>query len=427
MSIPLFDHPLKVTLVGLDERAQARMEMFLRGPAHGVCLLAGEADAEAAIVDLDGFDGERVWQAFRGRFQGPALILSVAEKSFPDAIWVRKPLNTEDFLAAIEAIQQRPPAARRLPDSLPDIGAAAEARMSADTLIASSPGLESAPVTIPVEERRMAARHARGAGLGQARAGSDSASRAAGLVMDEQQIHEYCGGLDDVIYLDPARRSEIFYAPDNYLQGAMQQARQLAEKQASPVRLDVMGHTCFYLPKSRKVLLDMRENILRPLCVMPRQRQSERLRIVTQHEVPTMVSGDYRRDSRLYGFDNLLWLITLWTSRGRVPKGTDLDAPISLLNWPNFTRLLITPHAMQIAAVWHTQPASLMQTAKRLALPYRQVFAFYSACQSLGLLDMAPAPGQNPAGSAVPLAESSAVLAKRGMLGSLLRKLRLTN
>jgi hypothetical protein len=80
---------------------------------------------------------------------------------------------------------------------------------------------------------------------------------------------------------------------------------------------------------------------------------------------------------------------------------------------------------MQIAALWHMQPTSLLQTAKRLAIPHRQIFALFSASQALGLIQAV-----NTGSMAVPgrdaLAADSVSAEKRGILGSLLRKLKLT-
>jgi hypothetical protein len=128
----------------------------------------------------------------------------------------------------------------------------------------------------------------------------------------------------------------------------------------------------------------------------------------------------------LHNFEKLLWLMALWASRGRVPEGTDLDAPVSLLRWPNFTRILMTPNAMQIAALWHTQPTSLLQTAKRQAIPHRQIFAIFRACQALGLVQVI-----NTGSTVVPskdvLAADAVSAERRGILGNLLRKLKITH
>lgn len=422
MNTSLLDHPLKVTLVGLDERAQTRLEMFLRGRAQDICVLVGEHEAEAAIVDLDGFGGERLWQAFRSRFYGPALIMSVAEKHMPDALWVRKPLDAAEFLDALKSVQQR----LQTGNPLCEAGSAATLTVAASPAPAETsaqPQPSPQPSPPAVVERRLVDRAPRDKMPDPARDGSEGASRAAGLVWDERQIHAYCGAIDAAAYVQPSRRAEVLYAPERYFQGLLPQVRQLAEKHAMPVRLDIMGYTMFYLPESRKVLVGIRENILRPLCVMPLpQPSSGKMRVVHENELPPLTPDD----PKLHRFEKLLWLMALWASRGRVPEGTNLDAPVSLLRWPNFTRILMTPNAMQIAALWHTQPTSLLQTAKRLGIPHRQIFALFSACQALGLVQVI-----DTGSTVVPIKDALAADAisaeRRGILGNLLRKLKITH
>ena len=55
------------------------------------------------------------------------------------------------------------------------------------------------------------------------------------------------------------------------------------------------------------------------------------------------------------------------------------------MHWPNFTRLIVTPYALKISALWIAQPHSLLTTAQVLNIPQRYVFAFYSAAHALKL------------------------------------------
>lgn len=404
--------PLKVTVSGLDERAQTRLAMFLQGQARGVCELVGEEQAEAAIFDLDGFGGERQWQTFRERFHGPAVVMSVGEKHLPNALWVRKPISTDDFLAAIEMIRQRIKTERHLRE----IEWAAERALAAANV--GPPVSEPLPVRPAPEVRQTTARQSSDAAATKVSGDADGIGRAASLAWSEEQVHESCGAMEDAVYLDPKRRSELFYEPDETLQGVLRQACQRAREASCPVRLDLGGQTMMVLAGGRQVISDAREHRLRPLCAISTARRLAALQDAREDELPNMQP----LDPRLHSSDRMLWIVSLWASRGRVPIGTDLDAPVSLANWPSFSRLLIPPHGMQIAALWTTHPQSLMQTAKLLAIPHRYVFALYSACLTLGLIEMVPA--AKPA-TATRSDETPLPAEKRGLLGSVLRKLRL--
>jgi hypothetical protein len=72
-----------------------------------------------------------------------------------------------------------------------------------------------------------------------------------------------------------------------------------------------------------------------------------------------------------------------------VPKGTMLDRPVRLKHWPNFTRILLFPEAMRIAALLSEHTYSLTKTAQLLKIDERCVYSFYSAAYALGLVSMA--------------------------------------
>jgi hypothetical protein len=80
----------------------------------------------------------------------------------------------------------------------------------------------------------------------------------------------------------------------------------------------------------------------------------------------------------------LVWKLTVWMSRGRAPQGTALDEPVAMRHWPNMTRLLVTPNALRIAALWSGEARSLLNTAEVLKIPLAHVLTFYSAASAIG-------------------------------------------
>lgn len=405
---------LKVTVNGFDARAQARFAMFLQGYADGVCEVVGEEQAEAAIVDLDGFGGEALWQNIRGRFRGPAVVMSVSEKRLPNTLWVRKPIRSDDFLLAIERIRQQLKAERSLREM--QLAAARALPVSNVEPAVSAPPMIKAFLRM---DRRIAAEAAPCVLTPTAPGKWHGIGRAASLVWNERQIHESCGALEDSVYLDPDRRDELFYDPAGYLQGVLQRACPRARETSRPVSIALGAQTIVVLGGGRQIICDAREHQLRPLSVM-----SSASRLATVNDLADyQASRNPSAGRQLLGSETVLWMVSLWASRGRVPKGTDLDAPVSLANWPCFSRLLVPPHSMQIASLWTSSPQSLVQTAKMLAIPHRYVFSLYSACQTLGLVNRSAAA---TVAAVTPADDMAAGAEKRGLLGSLLRRLRLT-
>jgi hypothetical protein len=117
---------------------------------------------------------------------------------------------------------------------------------------------------------------------------------------------------------------------------------------------------------------------LRPYCLQPTSLHQSRL----EHIDWAAVS---RGESGTIGLDPFIWKLSLWASRGRLPLGTPVNVPVTLHRCPNFTRLLLAPGAMSIAALWAHEPHTLIHTAEVLNLPQRSVFSFYSAASALGL------------------------------------------
>ena len=86
--------------------------------------------------------------------------------------------------------------------------------------------------------------------------------------------------------------------------------------------------------------------------------------------------------------DSFIWTTSMLISRGRLPKGTDINNKVGLKYWPNLTRLEQIPNGMQIAAVFYKHPGSLVEISNWLKIDQRYIFAFYNASLSLGLIEL---------------------------------------
>jgi hypothetical protein len=89
--------------------------------------------------------------------------------------------------------------------------------------------------------------------------------------------------------------------------------------------------------------------------------------------------------ARFQRMDAFIWKLALWTSAGRIPIGMDPNRPVLLKAWPNFTRFVVFPHAMRIAALFAQRPISPIAAARILNVYQQFVFAFISAAYALGL------------------------------------------
>ena len=92
---------------------------------------------------------------------------------------------------------------------------------------------------------------------------------------------------------------------------------------------------------------------------------------------------------KFHSTDAFLWKLAVWTSKGRYPNVLDIYKPVYLKQWPNFTRLVVTPHALRIAALLMEGPRTLPDIADVLKIKPQYVFVFVSAAYALGLVGQA--------------------------------------
>jgi hypothetical protein len=91
----------------------------------------------------------------------------------------------------------------------------------------------------------------------------------------------------------------------------------------------------------------------------------------------------------------MLWQVALWSARGRLRRGLGFDTPVRLARWPDFPRLVETPHAMRLAAVLVAGAYTPRELCATLRIPQRYVLSFLSAAATtphLAVLAEAAAP-----------------------------------
>lgn len=395
------DSELKVSIVGMNERALQLFTMFLEGPGRGSCQIVTNGAHEVVIIDLDGVESPRLWLDLRRKFHGPVIVLSVTEKQLNNAFWVGKPVQAERFFAAVskarEALKNPPTAPAKPPEIKPAIPVASARPLSAG-------GKEDVkPHQTPAAVEK-----------------ASGTSPAAQLMAEDEdeRAQNCCGNLQDATYTDPRSRDELFFDPALTLLGVYREAMKLSAGGGIAKIGGLGAYPLFVGGAINFASTPMPEPFLRAVCARSMDASPVSIGLVELEPKAIGVS----EDQRLRRLDNMLWKISLWSSRGRVPQGTSLTAPVRLRSWPNIPRLMSVPHSMRIAALWGVQPSSLLETAQKLDVPYRFVFSFYTACQSFGLVELQKSSETTPSAaadtSAQPIKNE-----KRSLFGGLLKKL----
>jgi hypothetical protein len=368
-------HPLRIATIGLGEQMINALRLFFQGPCQNAYTLASENSAELSIVDLDGYEGtQRLEDHLRNFPQRPVIVLSLHEKALADTIVLRKPIKSTQLFDAIKEAKTRlcPRAEKPAQDEkssgkdiLPET---ADQSASVDSVDDLQNQNKKAPVT-----------DSQGA---RAKRPAASTHRAA-MHLDERSANIYIGSAPDI---NPENQQEVAnaqYEPQNFLQSHLKQASLTADSKRCNVILNCPQGSITISFKSTRVLLNISEQKLRTLSTVPILEGTISLSLGERGD--QLAKND---SGQVVDSEALMWKTALWASRGRVPAGTSFLAPVIMRRWPNLPKLMVFPHALRVAALWAREPYSLIDTAKYLNIPQRNVFAFYSAAHAIGLADI---------------------------------------
>lgn len=340
---------IRIATIGVDERVRRTLDVVFKGPGEGSYALVDEGLAESVIFDFDCFNASVLWEDYRVRHPKlPTLVMSVNHKEVADTVFLRKPIQISSLFDALRAVKVQMDA----------LQAATETQIDHPKLHAHSGSTSDRPATIPSKLHK------------------------------DDELDRLCGGVADVSLDNPLEVEKVFYNPYQYFQGVLDKALRTALENDTGVLISGMPEQIVLLPKSNRMLCASPEHELKALCLIPVQQRLITIGLLNATDANTRALCQRIEQSLQHckPLDQFIWKVALWTARGHVPTGSDLEQPVRLSRWPNLTRLLLTPYSLQIASLWHKRSYSLLETAKVLDIPQRYVFTFYSGAWALHLL-----------------------------------------
>jgi len=334
---------IPIAVFGMDRSTRQMLEILFRGPGKGnYVLVEQDQTAAASIFDLDNLQASQLWADYRKNHPNlPVIILSLAPKNIDHVLFVEKPIKVGNLLKTLVKLKE---------------------------LIENKTNV----ITKNEQEKPINYHHAK-------------LQTEINLEEAEEKYHEFCGFVEDITPQDTDKLDRIYYDPNQYLQGYLEKAYALAEQTGKGgVFIEGLSEPIILIPEQNLALLgkNLNERTLRTMNSLP---LSNSRRLHTHTVTDNEIKQHYLEQLEPQPLNNFLWKTSLWTARGRLPKETDLFKDIILLEWPNFTRLVVTPHALEISALWLSQPCSLLDTAKILNIPQRYVFTFFSAARTIKL------------------------------------------
>ncbi|NOQ14298.1 MAG: hypothetical protein GQ583_07475 [Methyloprofundus sp.] len=401
---------LSASLYGMDGRTHKTMLMFLQGPCGGVAQVVHETEAEIDIIDADAINAKDSLDLCLAREPlRPIIILSLEMVNIENTIYVKKPVKTETMLAAFK-----------------EAGDILEGKKKKSTRIKKT--AEVAPIEKKTEQPAPApkAKKQKVEELSSekkvyvnALEQKKTQKHKAAMMINEQNFSSFIGIVSGIDFNAPDQWSNASYDPKQYYQGYVQSAVKVAFSKGQILKLNSGWKPLIVLPHSHEAWLDADDKQLRAFASVAVRRGDDASSMTLSAVNPKEEVFSSELD-KFHEINAFLWKLACWTSKGRYPVGFDLAMPVYLKQWPNFTRLVITPHAMRISALLTSSPRSIKDVIQILKIQPQYVFIFISATYATGLLGQAKRQADKIVEAEVPAVKS---VKKKGLLSRILKKL----
>lgn len=357
--------PLNVSLYGMDGRSYKTMVMYLQGPCKGKAVVVDELEAEIDIIDADSFKAKELMDDRKSKTPDrPLILLSLEELFIEGTIYVKKPVQTNELVDALNKAKE-----------MLDV----EKPRKADLLQKQAP----IPESVPEKEKKQAKTKK----IDSEEKKKTSKHRTA-MDLTEKGFSAYIGHVEGIDFSNPGQVLLAFYRPKNFFLGYVQSAIRVARDKGRILQLKSSWKTLMVFPHSREIWLDADDKQLRAFAGVAIKNESGKGMSLSAVKQNTSGFVNEKMEN-FYDIDTFIWKLAIWTSKGRYPEDIDIDRPVFLKHWPNFTRLVVTPHALQIAALLMDGPRTLINIADSLNIKPQYVFVFISAAHAIGLVGQA--------------------------------------
>jgi DNA-binding NarL/FixJ family response regulator len=178
----------------------------------------------------------------------------------------------------------------------------------------------------------------------------------------------------DIDMANDAAVKNIWLRTDNKLLGYLKAAISQQRTAPSAICLSIRDSVKIHISPYAKTVAIMGESV--NLLELARQDFGE-------GQISLSESAMSGKNAQL-SLELVLWKLALYTYRGCLPEGIDVNKPVYLKYWPNLTRLEPTPDAMRIASLLSRQPVALAFIVRILNIPQKHVFNFFAAANTIG-------------------------------------------
>ncbi|MBV1959537.1 MAG: hypothetical protein KUG53_02270 [Pseudomonadales bacterium] len=349
--------PIQISTIGLNERSLHTFEFFFKKDCKARYVLCEEHRiARITLIDIDMAGSDTALNDYRKKNPTKTVIcLSVSGESTHGDFCIKKPINSTELVQLLDNIVDK---------------ATVEQRNN------------NCGETIPETELSMNTEPG-----GDTRTFNQSNTSRAGEHLGQEDESDLFGKNRNIDINNKKEVALVTYSPKNMFQGAIIKGCNLAKSKNSIVEVRCLGVSAIIDGASFKAYTAAPYGVIRPTCLLRSSENPQFKNIEFENLEETLLSHNRGKKTNIVcmDIDAFIWKISLWSSRGRIPEGTNFSLPVYLIHWPNLTRLDNIPHAPRIASVLMSAPDTLCHIAERLDIPQRYVFGFYSACNALEL------------------------------------------
>ncbi len=329
------DTPLKIAILGPRTPCYDLLTHFIEHNCQFGLLVEPE-QADVCILNLDGFDAERLLHDHRQRNSGqPMIVLALNKPAQEGCIWVKKPLQSRQLMDALETVRHL--------NGKNDSAALKVVRNTDET------------TALNQAARQLASKH-----------------RA-----NHKAVH--------TVSVSKTK----YYEPVEYLQGILIKAYRQAVTTGISLRIDTGWEPIFIYPHKRLVWVDADDKKLQAFCHLSIRKFSHLTgELASGPTITPEPGGDIDKPpDGCQSMEAFLWKVSWWNSAGRLPRGVKSSQLVRLKRWPNLTRLWCPASALQVASLLYQTAKSPEDAVTALALPPADVYSFISAARATGLIE----------------------------------------
>ena len=390
--------PIKIALHGMDSRAVRTMMLFLQRPCKEVAyvvLNAEDADVDVFDGDSPAFKKLLAKQAQQNALK-PAIVFSFQDLAQEGCLCLKKPVKASAMLLALEQ-------AKTIINGL--------TKQAVEPQTSLLPTLKARPQQAPNKKDPPLII------FSQDESNKTSKHQTA-LRLDEKNLQKQIGTFEFFDVKDPSQLINASYNPKNFYQGYFQTALDIARSNKQIMLLESDWCPVTLFPRTQEIWLEAGDQELKGFAGIKLNRKIMSADLFITRVDPETVNFE-RALNKFQSIESFLWKLACWTSNGRYPQEIDYKYPVYLKNWPNFSRLLVTPHAFRIAALLIQGPRTMENIAETLKVKPQYVFMFISAAYAIGLADQV----KRAADSLVEVPYIPPNTKNQGLLGQLISKL----